>query len=487
MSANKTIAKNYLYNLVFQIFTLITPLITTPYISRVLGASNIGIYSYSLSISIYFIMVGNLGYPLYGQREIAYCSMNKSKRSKVFFEVFYGQIITLTIALAAYIGYVLIFVTNYKIIYLIQSIGVLAGVVNIGWLYQGMEEFRITVRRGFFIKIFSVVLLFLLVKTSDDLVKYTIIINVANLIGNLLLFHKINKYIDLQKCGVPIKRIHNRIKPAFILGIPYYVTSLYAVIDKTMIGKITGDMAQVGYYEQSQKIVTFSMAIVTALGTVFMPRFAANIAEKDKDGLRQNLRNGLMVTCALAFPICVGLFVLSKKIVPWFFGPGYDSVGLLLKIFAPMVIFMGISNFAGNQYLVAAKKEKELTISISISVAVNLIINAILIPSFGVAGAAIATLVSEFAKLLIQAYMARGVVYWPEIIKYSMKSLLISTVMGSILFIVDQYFKLQDTLIWSLVLIALGVCIYMCMLYLTRDTVFIAGLNTVKSKVHKRR
>lgn len=485
MSGRETIIRNYIYNLVFQVFTLITPLITTPYVSRTLGPTNIGIYSYTLSISIYFIMVGNLGFPLYGQREIAYCTGNGRDRSKTFFEILYGQMFFSLIALIIYLVYVLCFVHKNQTIYLAQGIGVLAGVLNIGWFYQGMEEFRITVRRGFFIKIISVILLFVCVKKQTDLLKYTLIINVANLIGNLLIFYKLNTYINLKKFQIPIRQIAHRLKPAFILGIPFYVTSLYAVIDKMMIGTITGDMAQVGFYEQSQKVITFSMAIGTALGAVFMPRFATNIAEEDIDGVKRNLRNGLFVTCFLAFPICVGLIVLCGKIVPWFFGMGYESVDSLIKAFAPMVVLVDISNFAGNQYLVAANREVKLTISIGVSVIVNFVLNLFLIPIYGALGAAIATLASEFVKLIILAYMTRKVVQWIDVIMYSIKICVLSTIMGAFIYIIDKGFMLPNTFLCSVVLVFLGIGMYALLVCFTHDRIMTFGIRLVKAKLRR--
>lgn len=485
MGGSGKLIHNYIYNLGFQVFTLITPLITIPYISRTLGPTNIGIYSYTLSISVYFIMVGNLGFPLYGQREIAYCRGNGQDQSKTFFEILYGQILSSLLALAIYLVYVLCFVDKNQMIYLAQGIGVLAGVLNIGWFYQGMEEFRITVRRGFTIKIVTVILLFLLVKKQADLLKYTLIINVTNLIGNLLIFYKINTYINLKEFQIPIRQIVLRLKPAFVLGIPFYVTSLYAVIDKMMIGMITGDMAQVGFYEQSQKVITFSMAIVTALGTVFMPRFATNIAEEDIDGLKRNLRNGLYVICFLAFPICVGLIALGGKIVPWFFGIGYESVALLIKVFAPIVVFLGISNFAGNQYLVAANREFKLTISIGVSVIVNFVINLLLIPIYGALGAAIATLTSEFMKLIIQVYMTRNVVQWIDVIMYSIKICVLSTIMGAFIYIINKGFMLPNTFLCSVVLIFLGIGVYALLVCFTHDRIMTFGIRLVKAKVRR--
>lgn len=182
----KSLTKNYIYNLIYQIMLLILPLITAPYISRVLGAENIGIYSYTLSISAYFILFGSLGIALYGQREIAYKQKDKEKYSITFWEIFFLRILTMTIAL---ILYYFIFAKGeqYQTYYKVLILEIIGNCIDISWFFQGLEEFKKTVTRNMIVKLISVVCIFLLVKTPNDLYIYFWIYVLSILIGNISL------------------------------------------------------------------------------------------------------------------------------------------------------------------------------------------------------------------------------------------------------------------------------------------------------------
>ena len=182
----KSIAKNYIYNLIYQMLTILLPLITTPYLSRVLGAENIGIYGYTISIVTYFILFGTLGVSMYGQREIAYLQDDKQKRSKAFWEIVFIRFITLSISI---ILFFLIYGRDgdYAIYYRILIIQLIANIFDISWLFQGIEEFDKTVIRNLIVKFLSLVLIFVMIKTPDDLWKYFVIYVGAELIGNVFL------------------------------------------------------------------------------------------------------------------------------------------------------------------------------------------------------------------------------------------------------------------------------------------------------------
>ena len=200
--SKKSIAKNYLYNLTYQILTLILPLITTPYVSRVLGAEGIGIYSYTYSIVSYFILFGGLGIALYGKREIAYVQEKKEERKRIFYELVFFRAITLVIGIAVYC----IFFVNsepYGVYYKIWLIELIATMIDISWFFQGLEEFKRTVVRNIIVRLASVTLIFVLVKAPSDLNKYLMIYAIADLIGNLSLWLYLPKYFK----GIKIKHI----------------------------------------------------------------------------------------------------------------------------------------------------------------------------------------------------------------------------------------------------------------------------------------
>jgi O-antigen/teichoic acid export membrane protein len=198
MSEKKSVVKNYMYNLIYQILILILPLITTPYLSRVLGAEGVGIYSYTYAIVTYFVLFGSLGIALYGQREIAYVQDNVKERKKIFFELIIVRFITLAVAVLIYI---LAFMreNKYQAYYSILLIELIAAGFDISWFFQGIEEFKKTVIRNVLVRIVSVTLVFVLVKTSADLWKYMLIYSLADLCGNLLLWVYLPKYLKGRK------------------------------------------------------------------------------------------------------------------------------------------------------------------------------------------------------------------------------------------------------------------------------------------------
>lgn len=178
------VVKNYLYNLSYQILVLIVPLITTPYISRVLGAKGVGTFSYTNSVVQYFILFGCVGLNLYGQREIAYVQHNKEKRDKVFWELVILRIITVSTSLAIFY-FTLASHGKYAIVFFIMCIDILSSMADISWFFQGIEDFKKIVVRNFIIKIIGVALIFLFVKSSDDLLLYIMCHSSTLFLGNI--------------------------------------------------------------------------------------------------------------------------------------------------------------------------------------------------------------------------------------------------------------------------------------------------------------
>ena len=194
----KSIAKNYIYNLIYQLLTILLPLITTPYLSRVLGAEPIGIYGYTISIVTYFILFGSLGIAMYGQREIAYKQNDKKSRTKIFLEIIIVRTISLMFSMTLF--YIIFGRTGeYAIYYKILLVEMLANVFDISWFFQGLEEFDKTVTRNMIVKSISLILIFALVKQPSDLWKYFAIFVGSELLGNMSLWLYLPKYIEKTK------------------------------------------------------------------------------------------------------------------------------------------------------------------------------------------------------------------------------------------------------------------------------------------------
>ena len=378
----KSISKNYLYQLSYQILALIIPLITTPYISRVLGAEGIGIYSFTYSIATYFILFGSLGIAMYGQREIAYVQDKKEERSRIFWEIVILRLVLMTIsATVFYFAYCT--GEEYQLYYKILLIELFSNAIDISWFFQGLEEFKKTVTRNFIIKAAFTICIFIFVKSPADLTKYFFVAIGGNLLGNLSLWIYVPKYV--QKIKIKSLKVFRHLKHTFFLFIPQIATQVYTILDKTMIGYIVADKSEVGYYEQAQKVINMLLTLVTSLGTVMVPRMANTFASGDKEQMKRYLQNSFKFTYTIAFPVMLGVIAVSANFVPIFFGEGYESVVPLINILAITILFIGMSNVTGTQLLLPTKRQKEFTISVTIGAIVNFVLKDgdILIPARG--------------------------------------------------------------------------------------------------------
>ena len=460
----QSMKRNYIYNLIYQLFMIVLPIITTPYLSRVLGAENIGIYSYTLSIVTYFVLFGTLGISMYGQREIAYLQDDEEKRSIKFFELLILKSISMIIAITIF-SLIFTIDNKYDIFYRILIIEMIANIFDISWLYQGLEQFRNIIFKNTIVKILGIVLIFVFVRTQNDLWKYILIYTGFNLLGNLSLWIDLNKYIikvNLKKLN--IKKI---IIPVILLMIPQIAIQIYTVLDKTMIGSILKDMTEVGYYEQSQKIIKTALTIVTALGTLMIPKISNIFSKGDKKQLNDNIKLSFNFTFFLAFLIMFGIIAVSDDFVPWFYGPGYDQVKNLLIVFSPMILFIGISNIVGVQYLVPTKKQNLLTVSVVCASLINVCLNLLFIPVYKSMGAAIASVFAELSVCLIQLFFVRKEINIVDIIKLSIKYLISGLVMCTCIIFISHF--LPSTIIGTVIEIIVGAIIYIGLLIILKD------------------
>lgn len=480
--AKKSITKNYLYNLTYQILILILPLVTTPYISRVLGAEAIGIYSYTYNIVSYFILFGSLGVALYGQREIAYIGDDEKARKKTFIEIVSFRFIVMVITILIYF---IVFANGeqYQTFYRIWMLELFATALDISWFFQGMEEFKKTVIRNIMVRLTSVSLIFIFVKSPEDLIKYITIYAVADLLGNLSLWLYLPKYLKGKKVGNI--NIFRHFAPIILLFIPQIANQIYNMIDKTMIGKIIEDKSEVGYYEQAQKITRVLLTVVTSLGTVMIPRMASVFASGNKKKVNDYMRKSFNFVFFLAFPITFGIMSISTAFVPWFFGAGYDKVVTLINVISPIILFTGMANVVGTQYLLPTKRIKEYTISISAGLIVNSILNYILISMYKSIGASIATIISEAIVVIIQLYIIRKDISLEEIIKLSNKYLISGLVMLVACLIVRRFLTLG--LVSIIIQVAVGIIVYLIMLIILKDKFLSMFVNLVKEKLLKQK
>ena len=475
---NKSITKNYIYNLVYQILIIIMPIITTPYLARTLGAEGTGIYSYTISIVTYFILFGSLGLALYGQREIAYVQDDVKKRSKIFFELVILRFFTMSISM---ILFYFTFGRNgeYALYYKILLLEMFANCIDISWFFQGIENFKKTATRNIVVKILSVISIFIFIKNENDVAKYLLIYVLTTLLGNASLWIGIKKYIT--KVNFKELKIFSQLKPTIQLFIPQIAIQVYTVLDKTMIGGMTEDMAEVGYYEQTQKIVKILLTVITSVGTVMMPRIAKCFAEGEIKQIKNYMNKSFQFVYMLAFPLVFGIIAVSDNFVPLFFGQGYEKVKILMKIMSFIILFIGLSNIIGSQYLLSTKNQKQYTTSVVCGAIVNVIFNFILIRFYKSIGAVIATVIAECVVTSVQFFFIRKEFNILKIIKLSKNYSISALIMFVVTIIIDIIVK--SNMLGIILQVVFGGIIYFVILLIEKDNLILELKTKFLSKI----
>jgi len=474
----RSITKNYIYNLIYQVLLLILPVIVTPYVSRVLGAENIGIYSYTLSISAYFILFGSLGMALYGQREIAYNQNDKKKYSIVFWEIMLLRTITMAISMAVFY-FTFVKGEQYQIFYTILTLEIIANCIDISWFLQGLEDFKKTVIRNIVVKLASVIAIFVFVKTKDDLVIYFIIHVLSLLLGNVSLWLYLPKFISRVKFKE--LKIARHIRPTISLFIPQIAIKVYTLLDTTMIGTIIENKSEVGYYDQGQRIIKLLLAVITSLGTVMMPRIASTFANGEKEKVKSYMEKSFNLVFLIAFPMIFGIISVSEAFVPVFFGQGYDKVAILMSVISPIILLIGLSNVTGTQYLLPTKRQKEFTISVVCGAIINFILNICLIWNYGAIGASIGTIIAELTVTGVQMYFVRKDFEIAKILKLSKNYIIASALMFIICLVVRKF--INDNLVSTIVQVGTGASVYGIVLIILKDKFVLDFLDKIKSKI----
>lgn len=413
----KSIKVNFIYNSIYQILVIILPIITMPYVSRMLGVESVGIYSYTQSIAYYFVMIAMLGVGNYGNRTCAIYSNDKDKLSKEFISIYIFQVIVSTIAIIAYIIYITKFDIKYNLLGKIQIIYVASAMFDVSWFFAGIEEFKLITIRNAIVKITTVILILLLVKNEGDLWIYTLIMSSGVFISQIIIWPFINRYINFKK--PKLKEIIKHIKPNLILFIPVLAVSLYKIMDKIMIGALS-DMIQGGYYSNAEKIISLPTIIISSLGTVMLPRMSNLIANDKMNMAREYIKNSMFFVLYFSIAFTFGLIGISPNFVPIFFGNDFVECIKLITFMSPIIIFIGWSNVIRTQYLIPNSRDREYIVSVALGAVANLSINIILIPSCGALGAVIGTLGAELCVSMVQTIYIKDELPVKEYIRESL-------------------------------------------------------------------
>lgn len=402
----QSIKINFVMNSILTMSSFIFPLITFPYVSRILLPSGIGKVSLATSVITYFTMFAQLGIPTYGIRACAKVRDNRKELTKVS-----QELLIISIIMSA-ISYMILFILLFSVskfrcekeLYVILSFTILLTAIGMEWLYKALEQYTYITMRSVIFKFIALIAMFFLVHKQTDYVVYGGITIFAASASNILNLFNAYKYINLKPVGNYNFKRH--IKPVLIFFAMSCATTIYTNLDTVMLGFMTTD-ADVGYYNAAVKIKVILVSVVTSLGTVLLPRASYYIQMGELKEFRRITRKALNFVFLMAMPLMLYFIYFAKEGIFFLSGDNYVGAIIPMQVIMPTLLLIGITNILGIQILVPTGREKIVLYSEIVGAIVDVIINALLIPVYASTGAAIGTLIAEFAVFFVQIYILR--------------------------------------------------------------------------------
>lgn len=440
------VKSNFIFQMVYQVVTLMIPLIIAPYLTRTLGDKSLGIYTFTFSIMSCFMTIARLGIDKHGQRVIAAASDNHEKLRITFWSLYFVHVLFTILALVLYICFVTLFFRKYYIICLIQGLALFGVIFDITWFFYGIENFKFIVLENLCVKISELLLIFVLVKNSCDLNVYTFIMSISICIGYLVVLPYVIK--NVKPIRFTLKDVEQHLKPLCILFFAVLAITAYQMIDKTLLGLLSTE-ANVAYYEYANKIVNVPVNLVYVTGTVFMPRACAYAAKGDLNNQIKYMNFSLHFVCFLGFGAMFGFLSVANLFSIIYYGKNFAYCGGVIMLLCPVIILLGIENVIRTQFMIPNQMDKQFTSCIVITTIVNLILSAILVPIIGVYGAVIGTLTAELICTIIQLMLCQNVLPVKKILLTSYPYL----IAGAIMFVIINIIKIKfNFTIWHLLL-----------------------------------
>lgn len=479
---------NFIMNAILTVSSFVFPMITFPYASRVLLVENYGKVTFATSVLTYFAMFAALGIPNYGIRACARVRDDKVKLSRTAQELMIINLITSAVTYVAFFVS-LIFVKRFQqdsTLLIINSVSILLNTLGVTWLYSALEQYSYITVRNIVCKIVSIILMFIFVHNPSDYVIYGAIAMVASGGSNLLNFLNLRKCIILKPLGNYHFKQH--LKPIFIFFATSVAISVYTNLDTVMLGFMTDDI-QTGLYGASVKVKNLLTGVVSSLGNVLLPRLSLYVSNQESDKFYETLSKVLNFLLLISLPLTIYFVFYSRTSILLFSGAEYEGATLPMQLLMPTVFLIAISGLTGNQMLVPLGRERVVMTSVICGALVDFGLNWLFIPKWGAAGAAAATLVTEFVVLAVQLFflrslawkVARGVRYRPILV-----SLLAATAVG---FLTYRFLHIPSYF-WTLAVSAvLFFGTYFALLLLQKEPFLCenlgAALNFVKGKLKK--
>ncbi len=409
---------NFGMNALLTVSSFIFPLITFPYISRVLQPDGIGKVSFAISFVSYFTMISQLGIPTYGIREAAKVRDDREKLTRVTHELLFINLMMSLISYAILISLIIFLpkLAEDRFLYVVASTSIILDAIGTEWLYKGLEQYTYITVRSILFKVVSILAMFLMIHDPSDYVLYAGISVFAGSAAGIINFINVRKHIDLR----PLKEygIKKHLKPAFVFFAMSCATTIYLNLDTVMLGFMKDDR-EVGYYYTSVKIKSVLVSLITSLGAVLLPRVSYYIEQGETDKFREICVKAFRFVVAAAIPTMVYFILFAGETVLFISGNSYVPTILPMRIIMPTLLFIGLTNIIGIQIFIPFGQESRVLVSEIAGAVVDIVINLLLIPQYGAAGAAVGTVIAEAVVLAFQGYGFRKYesVYFPGFLK----------------------------------------------------------------------
>ncbi|WP_445622961.1 flippase [Lacticaseibacillus paracasei] len=470
------VIKNFLYNSGYQLLILMVPLLSTPYIARVIGTHGVGIYSYTYSVTQYFVIIASLGLSMFGSREIAYVRNDDSKRSSVLWGVIALQISLAIIVTIIFYLTVGIF-AKYHLYFLIQGGQILYVATDISWYFVGLEDFRTVVVRNTLIKFSGLGLIFWLVKSPADLGTYMLILVGTSVLGNLTLWPFLHKTV-VAPWHVNWNNPLRFLRPALVLFIPQIAIQVYLVLNKIMLGNMINVTAS-GIYDYSDRIIRTILAVVTSVGTVLLPHLAAAYSKNQLSLINKYFTKAVEAVAFLACPLAFGLAAIAPQFVLWFLGSNFVSAGPIVRIMTPLIVVLAYSSLFGST-LISINQNWGYNLSVIVGCLVNVIVNLFMIPLLGIEGAALSTIISETSVFVVQLIWLKRKHIPISSLEKIWKYMLMGLIMGVCVFGISALLSNSFTSI--LLEVAVGALLYILGGLLLKFPIFIDARALIVSR-----
>lgn len=472
---------NIILNGINTITAILYPVVTFPYVARVLEPDGIGIVNFLNSIISYIVLVTSIGIPTYAVKEIAKYRDDKLERDKRTIEILCLS------AVLCIIGYLLVWILatyvpkihKNQALFYILSLTIVFTSIGVNWFYQGIENFKFITIRAVVIRTIAAVALFIFVKSPTDLIAYGIIL-VGSTVGNYFVnFIHLRKHLTFSTIKVRDLKVLRHLGPALHVFILNLIISLYIQLNTIMLGFMAGDDA-VGYFTAGTKITHVVLMVIASIGTVLLPRCANLIKNGDMVNFKRIVSKSLNLIQALSFPMICGLILLATPVTLLFCGPEYIDSIPILYLNAPVIIFISLTNLMGMQILYPYDKVNIVIMSVSGGAITNILLNILLIPKFGATGAAISTFFAEFLVLVIQVVVGKK--YYPFGLKElcGFKYLMAVVPMAcAVALCVHPFANMVAKL---LIGACIGCIVYILTLYVMKDSLLLTIFSEVRNK-----